>query len=303
MFNKRNVYDTNVSIMEIFELRYFLETAKHQNIHRASEALRVSPGSLSKAITRLENELAVKLFKREGRNIRLSEQGRLLQHRAAAIVRLEEDARLDIGGHEGTARAVITGPEILLAKTGVDLSRSILKRYPRFTFELQTANDEDAIEQVLRGEAHLAVTTTDQRLDANLATKVIEETVFQTYVGVGHPLYPLAKAKKTVSITEVLKHPFVTPNQALLGKIGAKQSLDGWRDDKFPRKVGYFTSSLRTLEALVANGKALAYLPNYFGENGDRLPLLISDCPFTCTQKIRLIAKNPKEISWLNTLF
>src|SRR5271155_2109038 len=87
--------------MEIFELRYFLEVAKVENIHRASEKSRVSPGSLSKAIARLEAELEVKLFSRAGRNIRLTDQGRLLRMRAAQLLQLEEAARVEIGGLQG----------------------------------------------------------------------------------------------------------------------------------------------------------------------------------------------------------
>ena len=52
--------------MEIFELRYFIKAAETQNIHKASQLLNVSPSTVSKAITRLESELEVKLFKKVG---------------------------------------------------------------------------------------------------------------------------------------------------------------------------------------------------------------------------------------------
>src|SRR5258708_33483898 len=79
--------------MEIFELRYFLGVAQTENIHRASERLRVSPGSLSKAVSRIEEELGARLFSREGRAIRLTDQGRYLKSKAIEILRLEESAR------------------------------------------------------------------------------------------------------------------------------------------------------------------------------------------------------------------
>ena len=97
--------------MEIFELRYFLAVANGENIHRASEKLHVSPGSLSKAITRLEDELSVTLFSREGRNICLTDHGKLFQKRAAEIIQLEEAARLELSGHLGAVQVVIAGPE------------------------------------------------------------------------------------------------------------------------------------------------------------------------------------------------
>ncbi len=58
--------------MEIFELRYLLAVAQNENVHRTSEGLNVSPGSLNKAISHLEDELGVSLFYKQGRNIRLT---------------------------------------------------------------------------------------------------------------------------------------------------------------------------------------------------------------------------------------
>ncbi|MCX6126924.1 MAG: LysR family transcriptional regulator, partial [Proteobacteria bacterium] len=75
--------------METFELKYFLGVARSENVNLASKTLAVSPGSLSKAIARLESELGVKLFSRIGRNIRLTAEGRHLLERASEILRLE----------------------------------------------------------------------------------------------------------------------------------------------------------------------------------------------------------------------
>ena len=301
--SKRNIIGIVVSIMETFELRYFLGVARHENIHKASETTGVSPASLSKAIGRLEGELSVKLFLREGRNIKLTDQGRLLQLRASEIIRLEESARIEVGGHQGTIQIQIAGPEILLSKMGLTLTASIKKKLPKSQFEYHAADDETALEQVIRGEAHLAIVTIEVPPGKELTSKLLGEAKFQTFVGPGHPLYSAAKAKKTFAVEEVLKHPFVSPSNPLLGKVGIKQSLDGWRDDMFPRKVDYLTSSLKTLEEFVVNGQAIAYLPDYFCRNLNLEILKITGCPYSCTQKVKLVARNPKEIGWLNQIF
>jgi DNA-binding transcriptional LysR family regulator len=289
--------------MEIFELRYFLGVAQSENIHKASEKLRVSPASLSKAIARLEDELSIKLFHREGRNIRLTDQGRLLQRKASEIVQLEEATRVEVSGHHAKLQVIIAGPEILLSKMGLTLSQSLKKKHPTAQFEFFSGSDEAALEQVSRGEAHIAIVTSDVNQNTGLVARVIEDAKFQTYVGEGHPLYAAAKAKRTVPVEEVLKHPFVSPNNPLLGKVGLKQSLDGWRDDQFPRKVEYLTSSLKLLEEIVSSGKAIAYLPDYYCENSKLQVLKISGCPYSCVQKVKLVARNPKDIGWLNQIF
>jgi DNA-binding transcriptional LysR family regulator len=289
--------------MEIFELRYFLGVARDENIHRASEKLHVSPASLSKAIARLESELGVSLFSREGRQIRLTDQGRLFQKRAAEIVQLEESARLELSGQEGTIQIVIAGPEILLSEMGVSVSEQLKGKYPKSRFEFHAVTDEDALAQVSSGGAHLALVTSDLPAQSGLSAKVLSEARFQTVVGKNHPLCSSARAKKTIPVERVLEHPFVSPSLPLLGQVGIKQSLDGWRDDQFPRRVEYLASSLKLLEELVVRGKAVAYLPDYLCARLEVEVLRITGCPYTCVQKVRIVAKNPKNRSWLNHWF
>lgn len=289
--------------MEIFELRYFLGVAKEENISRASERLHVSPASLSKAISRLESELSVSLFSREGRNIRLTDHGRLFQKRAAEIVQLEESARLELAGHEGLIQVVISGAEILLSEMGLAVANALQAKYPKSKFEFYSTDDESALAKVSRGETHLSVVTCDVSSYPELSSKILAEPTFQTVVGEGHPLHSSAQNKKTVAIERVLEHSFVSPNNLLLGKVGLKQSLDGWRDDKFPRKVDFLTSSLKLLEELVVGGRALAYVPDYYAKRIGAKSLKISGCPYSCSQKVRLVAKNPKDRSWLNQWF
>lgn len=287
--------------MEIFELRYFLEVAKVENIHRASEKLRVSPGSLSKAISRIEDELKTKLFARSGRNIQLTDSGKLLKLRAAQIIQLEEAARVEVAGHQEQIRVVLGGPEVLLSKMGLNLTAELQKHYPAATFELHPCDEEQALQEVSAGDAHLAIVTCD--VPAGLTSKTIAETSFVTAVGPGHALYGLAKAKKGVPVENILEHPFVSPSRPILGRVGLKQSSDGWRDDELTRKVTYLTPSLKLLETLLLQGKALAYIPDYYAKQLGVLPIRVTGCPYQCTQKIKLVARRPKELGWLNRLF
>lgn len=278
-------------------MRYFLGVARTQNIHKASEELHVSPGSLSKAIARLEEELSVKLFFREGRNIRLTEHGKLLQKRASEIIQLEEATRLELAGVEGSIQVQIAGAEILLANWGISFCEDIKKNYPKANFEFQATDDKTAIERVERGEVHLAIVTSEISSSRELKVKNIGETMFKTFISSKHPLY---KKRKLVHVEELLGHAFVSPNHPLLGKVGLKQSLDGWRDDEFPRKVDYLTSSLKILETIVASGKAIAYLPEYFGNQLGLEIINVKGCPYTCNQKIKIIARDPKDLKWMD---
>jgi len=89
----------------------------------------------------------------------------------------------------------------------------------------------------------------------------------------------------------------------ILGKIAKSDSIDGWRDDKFPRKIKYKVCGLKMMENLVKDGLALAYLPEYFVEASDLSPLNVLGCPYSCSQTIKIITKDSTALSWLNMLW
>lgn len=62
--------------MEFLQLRYFVELAKREHLTQVAEMMYVSPSAISSSISRLEEELGVKLFDRVGRNIKLSQYGK-----------------------------------------------------------------------------------------------------------------------------------------------------------------------------------------------------------------------------------
>ncbi len=65
--------------MNLAQLSYFRHLAKIQHYTRASEELHISQSALSHSIASLEDELGCSLFRKEGRNVYLTDDGRLFQ--------------------------------------------------------------------------------------------------------------------------------------------------------------------------------------------------------------------------------
>jgi LysR family transcriptional activator of glutamate synthase operon len=290
--------------MEIFELRYFLGVAKYENIHKASVELGVSPGSLSKAVARIEEELQVKLFLRIGRNIKLTDHGHVLKIRASQIVQLETAAKLEISGSEGQIAVLIAGSEVLLSKFGVEFIEIVRVKYPNATFEFISCTEEEAMNKVQNREAHFAIISQDSSSD--FKGRNLAESSFVTVASSHHPVSKFQKINKKIPIEKLLSYEFVSPNKAILGQVGIKQSVDGWRDDKFKRTIGFHSSSLKLIEEMVSKGKALAYLPDYLVA-----PYIISKqwtileftgCHYSCNQKIKLITKSPIDAGWIGQI-
>jgi DNA-binding transcriptional LysR family regulator len=293
--------------MEMFELRYFSSVAQYENVARASEAIHVSPAALSKAVSRLEEELQTQLFFKSGRGIRLTPEGQRLKLRALKILLLEEEARLELLGYErGQVNVTVASDEILQTTFGVLILQKIDQLLPGARTRFLVRNEEAAVDQVIAGEVHLALTT--QEVPVGLAAKVLARVSFQTCGSREHTLVRKNRLKRglgtsAIGIDEVLKHAFVMPENAFLGRVNKASSLDGWRDDKFPRNVKYRVGGVKLMENLVREGRALAYLPDYFVSSAGLVPLTITGCPYTCQQTVRVVAQEPEELGWLARLW
>lgn len=67
--------------MELRQIAYFIEVAKREHMTEAANNLHVAQSAVSRQIVKLEEELGVSLFIREGRTVRLTPIGRIfLEH-------------------------------------------------------------------------------------------------------------------------------------------------------------------------------------------------------------------------------
>lgn len=76
--------------MDIELLRNFLEIARLSGMTKAASSLHISQPTLSVQMKSLEEVLGRKLFRKEGRNLVMTEEGELLERRAADIIGLTD---------------------------------------------------------------------------------------------------------------------------------------------------------------------------------------------------------------------
>src|SRR5699024_4370582 len=63
------------SILELRQIKYFMEVAQREHVTEAANALHVAQSAVSRQIFNLEEELGVDLFIREGRTVKLTKIG------------------------------------------------------------------------------------------------------------------------------------------------------------------------------------------------------------------------------------
>ena len=72
--------------MNVNQIEQFLDIAATGNMSRSAERLCVAQPALSRSLSRLEQELGVRLFERGSKGMRLTEEGVLLQSRLAPLL-------------------------------------------------------------------------------------------------------------------------------------------------------------------------------------------------------------------------
>lgn len=127
--------------MELLQLKYFMAVARCEHVTRAAEQLHIAQPTLSQVIKRLENELGVRLFDHEGRNIRLTEDGRRVLAHAQAIFDEIDQMYLEISRTEHPEKNIVRIRLYNGHVTFTDIFKQFNERCPYAEFKVQTAEN------------------------------------------------------------------------------------------------------------------------------------------------------------------
>src|SRR2546430_14511926 len=149
--------------MKLQQLRYLTEVVRRGlNVSEAADALHTSQPGVSKQIRALEDELGIQVFARHGKRlVSVTEPGKAVVSIAERI--LAEAQNLRRAGEEFandqlgtlTIAATHTQARYALPKAVAAFKR----RYPRVELVIQQGNPTQICDQVLAGEADMAVGT------------------------------------------------------------------------------------------------------------------------------------------------
>ena len=132
--------------MEIADLTKFLAIARFENLQNAAAELDTTPSALSKSLKRLEASLNTLLFDRVGKTLRLNDQGRLLQPKAAQMIALADNTRQALGNTDTTINCRIAAPAILQYRWASAISRVMPNKIPS-TLTFETEFEESCADQ------------------------------------------------------------------------------------------------------------------------------------------------------------
>jgi DNA-binding transcriptional LysR family regulator len=145
--------------MDLRSLRYFVETVRHNSFTQAAEALHVTQSTISKMVRQLEDEVGEPLLVRDGRQLRLTDTGRVVFERGeemlASLRQLDAELRDTKAAQRGRL-AVGIPPMINLLFTPV--LKAFRLRHPEIELLLREETGQEIERLVAAGELEIGLT-------------------------------------------------------------------------------------------------------------------------------------------------
>ncbi|TVL91958.1 LysR family transcriptional regulator [Streptomyces sp. SAJ15] len=210
--------------MDLLSLRYFQTVARLEHISRAAEELRVAQPSVSRTIARLEAELGVPLFDRQGRRVRLNRYGAAFLHRVDRALGELDDARRELADAAGLDHGgVAVAAETLLTVAGP--LAAFRAAHPSAELRLFQSSTELMAQQLHTREVDFCLASEPLRDPTLCGVELAREEVLLA-VPPGHRL----AARARVTVRELADEPFITPRpghwqRTLLDRLFATEGL------------------------------------------------------------------------------
>jgi DNA-binding transcriptional LysR family regulator len=234
-------------------LRYVDQVARSGSIQRASKELNVAASAIDRQILLLEQDLGVALFERMPRGMRLTAAGDALVTLARRWRTDERRAAAELqqlqGINQGNVRIIAMDSHV----NGFlpQFIERLAVEHPRISLEVEIASPDDALTELLAGNAALAaVFNLSPRRDVHILWSA--ELPFGCVVAPGHDL---ARAE-TTSLQEAVAFPIALQSKALL----IRRYLDaryGWLFSDTQKSV--VTNSLQLVKMLARSGRYIAF--------------------------------------------
>ncbi len=244
--------------MDHHSLEAFLAVAETGSFSRAADRLFLTQPAVSKRIANLEDSLGTKLFDRIGREVYLTESGKLLVERAGRILEDIRDARLAVtqsAMSQVTQISVASSHHIGLHYLGPIL-RQLAERYPDAHLDLQFLESEQTIEAILKRDLELAFITLPDNLHRDLTKERLWTDPLEFVVA---PDHPLADKTGAVRLNELVHFRAILPEENTTTFRLVQQTF---QRHHLPLNRRLSVNYLETIRALVASGLGWSVLPS-----------------------------------------
>lgn len=268
--------------MNLHHLRYFETLATVQHYTKASKLLNITQPSLSNAISLLEDELGVRLFEKEGRNVILTKQGKVFQgYVEKSLSTLDTGIKTIDKIANGFGRIELSFLQILGTSFVPELVRDYLAANSdkEIDFGFHSGVTSDIITGIKERHYDMAFCSFVQAED-EIDFFPIASQELVLIVPLDHPL----AQHNTIDLRETIEYPYIAFSQS----SGLRPIVDDlFKKNKLEYHIQFEVEEDQVIAGFVSQGFGISIVPN--------MPLLDS-LPL---RKIELVNLNWERLFYL----
>ncbi len=246
--------------MNLQQLEYFKTVAETENFTKASKLLLVTQPALSKSIAKLEGELKVPLFEKNGRNVKLTRFGKLfLVHAERALVEIEKGIKeLDEMVSDTTGTVSISSTSRVGAYFMNFIISDFLNDNPNVKFQFNQQSVTEIIEDLKKGKIDIGFydNHTEPIWDINIESIPIKKQEYVLIVPKNHKL----AGRREVSLKELENESFIAFCEGSKDRILSCTDALGYTPKISIQPKGANIGSV--IEGLVSAGAGISVVPD-----------------------------------------
>ena len=240
--------------MELFSLKVLLAVAAEQNFTRAGEKLLRTQPAISLSIQRLEDEVGEKLIERSGKEIMLTDAGKIVVEYARRIENLIRDMGNDLTEmRDNSAGRLVVGAN---ESTTLYLLQPIVRYrelYPKVKVQVRRSLSSKIPSQLIDGDLELGVISFAPG-DERLISQVIYTDHLAFVVSPDHHLAGRAEVSiNELSAETFIAHNVLSPYRELVIRAFQAASV--------PLRMEVEMPTVETIRNLVQRNEGVAFLP------------------------------------------
>lgn len=288
-----------VFIVELRQIKYFIEVARREHVTEAAQALHVAQSAVSRQIFNLEAELGVDLFIRKGRNVKLTAIGKIFLEHMEKAINVIDDARQVVSEYTDPQRGTIhigfsSSLATYILPTVISAFR---KEYPDVKFELNQRSYYGLKDAIHKGDVNIAlIAPVPVKKEKTKGTILFTEKIV-ALLPIGHPF----AHEKTLKLNQLRDDTFVLfPEGFVLRDIieSSCQQLG------FKPKVSFEGEDIDAIKGLVSAGLGVTIVPEItLVDNLPRSTVMIPIIEPNITRTVGMIIPTDRQLLPTERLF
>ncbi|MGC4377609.1 LysR family transcriptional regulator [Fictibacillus sp. Mic-4] len=162
--------------MELKWIKTFIAAAKTENFRKASEELYISQSSVTIHIQLLEKYLNCSLFQREGKKVKLTDEGKFFLPYAQKLIHISQEGIRNLNRFkQGFSRKLTLGISPFIAELSIpSILNQYVQEHPEVEIEVQLLKSKDIIPAIMEEKVDLGLSRLHVH-SSELSCKVLAE--------------------------------------------------------------------------------------------------------------------------------